>query len=88
MTIEISTEYGFCHNWTLKAYGKSFYLGQDVKFCSRVLGCEPSYIVKQIGSNDLSKETTKKKLAKFIVDSLNLNRSNVKNLEPWQLSAQ
>jgi len=88
MTIEISTEYGFCHNWTLKAYGKSFYLGQDVKFCSRVLGCDPSYIVKQIGSNDLSKETTKKKLAKFIFDSLNLNRSNIKNLHSWQLCAE
>ena len=88
MTIEISTQYGFCHNWTLKVYGKSFYLGQDFKFCSRVLNCEPSCIVKQIGSNDLSKETTKKKLAKFIVDSLNLNRSNIKNIDPWQLSAE
>jgi hypothetical protein len=88
MTIQISTSYGFCHNWTLKAYGKSFYLGQDVKFCSRVLGCDPSYIVNQIGSNDLSKETTKKKLAKFILDNLNLNRSNIKNLEPWQLCAE
>ena len=78
MTIIIETQYGFCHNWTLKVYGKSFYLGQDIKFCSRVLGCEPSYIVEQIGSNDLSKETTKKKLAKFIIDSLNLNRSNIK----------
>jgi hypothetical protein len=88
MTIQISTSYGFCHNWTLKAYGKSFYLGQDVKFCTRVLGCEPSYIAQQIGSNDLSKEATKKKLAKFIIDNLNLNRSNIKNLDPWQLCAE
>lgn len=88
MTIQISVTYGFCHNWTLKAYGKSFYLGQDVKFCHRILGCEPSYIVKQIGSNDLSKEATKKKLARFILDSLNLNRTNIKNLDPWQLSAE
>lgn len=88
MTIQISVTYGFCHNWTLKAYGKSFYLGQDIKFCHRVLGCEPSYIVKQIGSNDLSKETTKKKLAKFILNSLNLNKTNIKNLDPWQICAE
>lgn len=88
MTIEISTNYGFCHNWTLKAYGKSFYLGQDVKFCTRILGCNTSYIVSQIGSNDLSKEATKKKLAKFIVNSLNLNRSNIKNIDPWQICGE
>ena len=88
MTIEITTSYGFCHNWTLKAYKKSFYLGQDVKFCKRILGCDPSYIVKQIGSSDLSKETTKKKLAKFILDSLKINRSNVKTIQPWDLCAE
>lgn len=88
MTIQITINYGFCHNWTLKAYGKTFYLGQDIKFCHRILGCEPSYIIKQIGSNDLSKEATKKKLAKFILNSLNINRSNIKNIDPWQLSAE
>jgi hypothetical protein len=88
MTIEITTSYGFCHNWTLKVYGKSFYLGQDVKFCTRVLGCEPSYIAQQIGSNDLSKETIKKKLAKFIIMSLELDRATIKQLEPWGLCAE
>ena len=90
--IKINSSYGFDHNWTLEVTTnegiKTFYLGQDVKFCSRVLNCEPSYIVKQIGSNDLSKETTKKKLAKFIVNSLNLNRSNIKNINSWQLCAE
>lgn len=88
MEIEISKTYGFIHNWTLKAYGKSFYLGQDVKFCHRILGCDPSYIVKQIGDNNLAKKTTNKKLAKFILDSLNINRSNIKNIDPWQLCAE
>jgi hypothetical protein len=88
MTIQISTTYGFCHNWTLKAYGKSFYLGQDVKFCHRILGCDPSYIVQQIGSNDLGKESTKKKLAKFILDNLQLTRIDIKNMEPWSLCAE
>jgi hypothetical protein len=88
MEIEINKTYGFIHNWTLKAYGKSFYLGQDVKFCSRVLGCEPSYIVQQIGDNNLVKKSTNKKLAKFILESLNINRSNIKNIDPWQLCAE
>ena len=88
MTIQISTTYGFCHNWTLEAYGKSFYLGQDVKFCNRVLGCDPSYVVQQIGSNDLGKESTKKKLAKFILDSLDLTRTDIKNMQPWSLCAE
>lgn len=88
MTIEITTTYGFVHNWTLKAYGKSFYLGQDIKFCHRILGCEPSYIVKQIGSNNLTKESTKKKLAKFILDSLNIDRNNIRSIDPWQLCAE
>ena len=88
MTIEITKTYGFCHNWTLKAYGKSFYLGQDVKFCHRVLNCDPSYVVQQIGSNDLGKESTKKRLAKFILDSLELTRTEIKNMEPWGLCAE
>jgi hypothetical protein len=88
MTIQISITYGFVHNWTLKAYGKSFYLGQDIKFCHRILGCEPSYIIKQIGSNDLSKETTKKKLAKFILDNLNITRKNINSIDPWQICGE
>ena len=88
MTIEITKSYGFIHNWTLKVYGKSFYLGQDVKFCHRVLNCDPAYIVKQIGSSDMSKESTKKKLAKFILDSLELTRAELNNMESWGLCAE
>lgn len=88
MTIEITKTYGFCHNWTLKAYGKSFYLGQDVKFCHRILNCDPSYVVQQIGSNDLSKESTKKRLAKFILESLELTRAELNNMESWGLCAE
>ena len=88
MTIEITKSYGFIYNWTLKVYGKSFYLGQDVKFCQRILNCDPSFIVNEIGSSDLSKETTKKKLAKFIIDRLDITRSDIKNIQPWGLCAE
>lgn len=87
-TISISSNYGFEHNWTLHAFGRSFYLGQDVKFCQRVLGMEPSYVVQQIGSNDLRNEETKQRLAEFICDELNLNEESVNEVEDWGLCCQ
>ena len=86
MTIEITRGgYGFAHNWTLDAYGKKFYLGQDVKFCQRVLGMDTSYVVSKIGSNDLGSEKTRNKLARFICDELGVNRRTVNDLKPWSL---
>ena len=86
MTIEITRGgYGFAHNWTLHAYGKEFYLGQDVKFCQRVLGMDTSYVVSKIGSNDLGSEKTRNKLARFICDELGVNRRTVNDLKPWSL---
>ena len=91
--IKITSNYGFDHNWTLvvstKTKTKSFYLGQDVKFCSRVLGMEPSYVVQQIGTGEISEGTPgNKKLAKFICKELNLNGRNIDKIEPWALCAQ
>ena len=89
-TIKITRgSYGFGHDWTLEVEGvKSFYLGQDVKFCSRVLGMSPSYIVAQIGSNDLGEETTRTRLAKFILDSLCLSKAVLFKQESWSLCAE
>lgn len=87
-TIRIGSNYGFDHNWTLIAYGRQFYLGQDVKFCSRVLGQDTSHIVARIGSNDLSKPSTKHKLAMYIMKELGLNQENISQLEPWALCAE
>lgn len=84
--------YGIGMNWILnvtsKKVTKTFFLGQDVKFCKRVLGMDPSYIADQIGSKDLRNETTRNKIAKFIVNELGINESNVNELEPWSLCAQ
>jgi len=78
--------YGFGHEWTLEAYGKQYYLGQDVKFCSRVLEMEPSYIVKQIGSPEIEMPAVNNKLAKFICNELGVTRKT--NINAWDLCAQ
>ena len=91
--IKITSNYGFDHNWTLVVSTakktKSFYLGQDVKFCSRVLGMEPSYIIEQIGTREIDHGTIgNQKLAKFICNQLNLNGRNINKIEPWGLCAE
>jgi len=88
--IEIkSGAYGFGKEWTLVINEMHhFYLGQDVKFCSRVLGLSPSYIVEQIGSNDVTEPKVNSRLAKFIIKSLGLTSKKLKELQPWELSAE
>ena len=82
-------DYGFSHNWTLEYNKKQFYLGQDVKFCNRVLNTPPSYVASYIGTNVIDEGTIgNKKLAKFIVSHLGLTKSNTKDLNTWELCAQ
>ena len=95
ITIETSrVDYGgfVVHNWTLvqksKGQTRSWYLGQDAKFCNRVLGLEPRDVVQAIGDNDLSKASTRKRLARFIMAELNLSSRELRNLRPWQLAAE
>lgn len=88
MKISITSNYGFDHNWTLTCFGRSFYLGQDVKFCSRVLGMEPSSVVNAIGTNRVDTPKGSEKLAKFICKKLGITKSNVNKLESWDLCAQ
>ena len=83
------TNYGFSHNWVLCAYGKSFYLGQDIKFCSRVLNLHPQSIIKSIGTNEIDTGAPGNKLlAEFICKKLNINKKNVMNFEPWHFSSE
>jgi hypothetical protein len=91
--IKITSNYGFDHNWTLVVSTpkktKEFYLGQDVKFCSRVLGMDTHHIVEQIGTNVIDQGTIgNRKLAKFICKELNVNGRNINKLETWSLCAQ
>lgn len=87
MNIIISSNYGFDHNWTLLIKNKSFYLGQDVKFCHRVLGISPREIVQQIGSAHIQDEKVNRKLARFIVKQLGGTKAII-NLQPWELCAE
>jgi hypothetical protein len=82
-------DYGFGHNWALVVGDKRFYLGQDVKFCTRVLGMQPSDVVARIGTREIGEgEVGNKRLAKFILSELKITKKQLKNLEPWELCAQ
>ena len=82
----------FGHDWNLIVEThngiKNFYLGQDVKFCSRVLGMSPSYIVQQIGTGDFTKEENLKLLGNFITEHLGLIDEQVQELQTWELCCQ
>jgi hypothetical protein len=67
---------------------KRFYLGQDAKFCSRVLGMRPGDITRQIGDNDLRKVETQKKLGNFILNVLGITEEQIENLQEWELCCQ
>ncbi len=91
--IEINCQYGFAYYWTLVVSTpkktKSFMLGQDVKFCNRVLGMDTSYLVQEIGTREIGYGTPgNKKLAKFICNELGLNGRNIDKIEPWGLCAE
>jgi hypothetical protein len=86
--IQITSNYGFDHNWTLhvemKSGRKSFYLGQDVKFCNRVLQMTPRQVVDAIGTADIQSVKGNKALAKFIISKLKPNKDS----QPWELCAE
>ena len=97
-TIQVNKE-SFFYSWSLVVelpikgnkevfLSKTFYLGQDVKFCNRVLGMEAGYVVSQIGGNDVENPKTNKKLAKFIIKSLGLTESKLHKLNVWELCCQ
>lgn len=78
----------FGNDWTLTAFGRTFYLGQDVKFCQRVLGMTGSQVAEQIGTNDLRGDEARQNLASFILEMFDLDETKLKNLQPWDLCAQ
>jgi hypothetical protein len=95
-TINVSpnNEGGFeWYSWTLvvdfkDGLVKHFYLGQDTKFCYRVLCCQPSHVMREIGGGELYDEALRKKLAKFIIKELGLNAKRLRTLERWSLACQ
>jgi hypothetical protein len=79
------------HNWQLVLtkgkLEKKFFLGQDAKFCSRVLGMSTHEVIDAVGSSELFRDEVKIKLAEFIVSQLELTEDAF-NLESWELSCQ
>lgn len=92
--IEITRgSYGFGHDWTLivstEKKSNRFYLGQDSKFCNRVLGMDPSEVVFRIGTREIDSGTRGNKvLARFICDRLGINGRNINKIKQWELCAQ
>lgn len=78
--------YGFGRTWELKAYGKKFYLGQDAKVCSRLLGLDPSQVIKLIGGNNISDDQINNNLAVLIINTVGLDAENIQDLEAWALA--
>ena len=82
----------FGHDWNLIVETndgvKNFYLGQDVKFCSRVLGLTPREIVHEIGTGDFTKDENLKLLGNFITEQLGLVEESVNELQSWELCCQ
>lgn len=87
------TRNDFWTDWTLvvdfqDGFVKHFYLGQDTKFCYRVLCLTPSDLIERMGTNDFSKESVRKKIAKFIIKELDLDTKKLRTLERWSLACQ
>lgn len=78
--------YGFGRTWQLAAYGKRFYLGQDAKVCSRLLGLDPSQVIKLIGGNNISDDQINNNLAVLIINTVGLDAENSQDLEAWALA--
>lgn len=78
--------YGFGRTWELKAYGRKFYLGQDAKVCSRLLGLDPSQVIKLIGGNNISDDQINNNLAVLIINTVGLDAENSQDLEAWALA--
>jgi hypothetical protein len=91
-TISVSRN-DFWFDWTLvvdfqDGLVKHFYLGQDSKFCYRVLRLTPSDLIERMGTNDFSKESVRKKIAKFIIKELDLDAKKLRTLERWSLACK
>jgi hypothetical protein len=89
MRVEIQKQYGFAYYWTLVYRNKSYYLGQDVKVCQRLLQMQPRDVVNAIGTPEIESASGNKKLAQFIVKTLKENHLiNFKNIQAWDLCVE
>lgn len=78
--------YGFGRTWELKAYKKLFYLGQDAKVCSRLLGLDAQTVINKIGGNNISDDQINNNLAVLIINTVKLDAETAAMLDPWALA--
>ena len=89
----ISNPHYFGRTWQLRIKTKkderTFFLGQDVKVCSRILGMSPRQVINEIGSDNIGNGTKgADRLGKFIADRIGVNGRNMKKLEAWALACE
>ena len=89
----LSTPHYFGRTWQLKVSTpkkeKVFFLGQDVKVCSRLLGMTPKDVVQTIGTNNIGNGSKgAKKLGRLIADHVGLNGRNMDKVEPWAIAVE
>lgn len=87
--------YGFGHDWQLEVTRneekKVFYLGQDAKVCSRILGMTGREVAEEVGSNDMSLPETKEAVANLILEAVGVTEENEEaffQLDPWMIAAE
>jgi hypothetical protein len=87
--------YGFGFDWQLSVTKngetKRFYLGQDAKVCSRILGMTTSELVNEIGSNDLNLKETREKIADLILEAVGVTpdkEDEFMEMQPWMIAAE
>jgi hypothetical protein len=86
--------YGFGRDWYLTIEDREFWLGQDAKVCSRVLGCSPKDVINE-WENETNKEYTgwNDDFSNWLADVLagaylNNEDVNVNDLREWDLCVQ
>lgn len=89
----INSQHYFGRTWQLKVSTpkkeKVFYLGQDVKVCSRLLGMSPREVISEIGTDNIENGTEgADKLGRLIAERLGLTGRNMDKVEPWGLAVE
>ena len=88
--------YGFGMDWTLEYKGNKYFLGQDQKVCSRLLGANPLEVIDEIRERTglpfkearmvMDNEKANKCLAEIIVEAHGLTGNE--KIEPWTLAVE
>lgn len=76
---------GSLHYWTLRVVTKiktyNFYLGNDIRFCTKVLKIQPQHLVNMLQTNQIQEGTEANiKLAKLICLLMDIDNRSVRTI--------